>query len=1215
MKDEELTEGRPTIVLRSLAPAYLPNHHAAYVRHLEDAVSEPRNRNIALTGRYGSGKSSVLDEFERKHAKETLRISINTLGPDENDEDLTNRIQKELVKQLVYRAEPGKLRRSRFARHVQLTPARAMRDAAAITAVGLLLLWIIGVRPGEEWFGGTSDPLWTVIWIVVFVALVLVAVFALRLLIGDRIVSQLSTAGTSITLGDRPTTYFDGYLDEIVEFFLTVEPSYVVFEDLDRFDDPQIFDSLRELNTLINSSALWTAKKRPLRFIYAIKDSLFERIGTDLDVTDVDPDEVRAANHHAKRTRIDVAAAAVDRANRTKFFEVVIPVVPFISHRNARDLLADTFTELGLEDDLVSRRLLDLVARHTTDMRLLINICNEFAVFAEQLLWVNNRAPGITGDDLFALVAYKNFHLSDFELIAQRASSLDALEDLRRTTVRRMIENIQTNRRNRVLSESMRRSRQETAGDLGRQLSAVVKILNSTGYRYTRFEAGSSWFELDQAHAPELWQSVAEAGSLLIRGSSSVVVLGEQDVADLFPQGHKFEDWLEPDANELAPLLEEYDRNVATLRGVDFQSLVEFERASGEATPFADSLGELLGSELAGELVLRGFLTRNYAEYSARFYGSFIGVDVAFYYNHSVQPNQMYVDHHFTTPNAVANLLEQVPADFTSSVSAFNLEVLDYLLEHDVSSAKTIATFLASDFSRDARTFLDAVVNAGPGSRERFVGILAVTPWRQVFKYIHTDPGMPDEDTRLRLLTAALEHSEDAAAYELDPSFLTWFSEVYGELDVVRTQQKVGRTAKLYSFFKQADIVVGDLRAVAEPLRRRIVNADMYHLTDPNLRQALRITDTPTLDSVIENPSVWRYVAENPTDYVRALKRTDPEASSVDTEQVLTTVLAERVEEWDEDDLIAIISTAAPEAAVANIAAVPPECWSLLAAAGRMVPSFSNVFHYVSRLTFDTSLVSLLTAADGTAVHLLGPNDLDSDERLTLAIEILNAEAAPAVVRAALASQLDIEDYVPPTALTPRPDNLLARMLESNLVVDDESVFSHFAIAGWDSVGEAFGVSTNLAAFLSPRLVTGLVPQLLRSENIAEELRSRVAEDVESFVPSDDIEALRAAGRYAAEKRLKLAFEQIARIARVTRDPRAVLPHLVRSRELTAQELIDVMSTLDPPYSALASNHQQEFDLPDYSSGRTLLERLQQAGRVEIFSRHWGQGKGVRVIN
>ena len=83
----------PHIKLQSLGPEYTESRHSTYVRHLNEAVQDPKNRNIALTGRYGTGKSSVLDAFEKEHAKDTVRISINTLGPDENDEDLTNRIQ------------------------------------------------------------------------------------------------------------------------------------------------------------------------------------------------------------------------------------------------------------------------------------------------------------------------------------------------------------------------------------------------------------------------------------------------------------------------------------------------------------------------------------------------------------------------------------------------------------------------------------------------------------------------------------------------------------------------------------------------------------------------------------------------------------------------------------------------------------------------------------------------------------------------------------------------------------------------------------------------------------------------------------------------------------------------------------------------------------------------------------------------------------------
>src|SRR5438309_10104613 len=71
------TGGKPTSSppirrsLRSLTSRFRPDQHDAYLRHLEDAVADSRNLNIALTGRYGTGKSSVLDAFEDRHRDRT----------------------------------------------------------------------------------------------------------------------------------------------------------------------------------------------------------------------------------------------------------------------------------------------------------------------------------------------------------------------------------------------------------------------------------------------------------------------------------------------------------------------------------------------------------------------------------------------------------------------------------------------------------------------------------------------------------------------------------------------------------------------------------------------------------------------------------------------------------------------------------------------------------------------------------------------------------------------------------------------------------------------------------------------------------------------------------------------------------------------------------------------------------------------------------------
>ncbi len=58
--------------------------------------------------------------------------------------------------------------------------------------------------------------------------------------------------------------------------------------------------------------------------------------------------------------------------------------MPFISHRNARDLLLRVLDERGITG--IEHALVNTVAQHCTDMRLMRNMCNEYLVFAERLL-------------------------------------------------------------------------------------------------------------------------------------------------------------------------------------------------------------------------------------------------------------------------------------------------------------------------------------------------------------------------------------------------------------------------------------------------------------------------------------------------------------------------------------------------------------------------------------------------------------------------------------------------------------------------------------------------------------------------------------------------------------------------------------------------------------------------------------------------------------
>src|SRR4051794_19999658 len=94
--------------LLPLTSSYDEDQHGSYVVRLTEALADTKLRNIALTGNYGTGKSSILDQVRDQGGDRILNLSLSSLGdtaPDAADmagadaesKALTNRIQKEIV--------------------------------------------------------------------------------------------------------------------------------------------------------------------------------------------------------------------------------------------------------------------------------------------------------------------------------------------------------------------------------------------------------------------------------------------------------------------------------------------------------------------------------------------------------------------------------------------------------------------------------------------------------------------------------------------------------------------------------------------------------------------------------------------------------------------------------------------------------------------------------------------------------------------------------------------------------------------------------------------------------------------------------------------------------------------------------------------------------------------------------------------------------------
>lgn len=1263
--------GAAALALESLTPSFDEAQHGTYLRRLEEAVADPRNRNIALTGRYGAGKSSVLDKFEANHAESTLRLAISTLAPGEEGETTTNRIQKEVVKQLLYGANEKVGRNSRFTKIAVLTRRRAVAQAAAMVLCLGGLLYLLGWLPTIKWTGD-GHRMWVRVaaWAGAAV-LATVVVTVVRMLTYGRRVSDVSAGPAALTLDDGPDSYFDKFLDEIVHYFGRESKDIVLFEDLDRFEDPGIFEALRELNLLLNETPdrrrrrygsplgqrlrswldrkpqgwrckvaaklpdRWTARLfgtgYPLRFVYALRDSVFEKI-----------DARTAAAATGTEKVVDAAEAETLRANRTKFFDIVISLVPFISHRNARDLLDKLLAQRGITG--IAPGLVNTIAKYCTDMRLMRNVCNEYLVFAERLLEPeapNKPAPGMDATHLFALVAYKNFHPADFENITRRDSDLDRLYELYQRLVRDTIA-AKDKQKRKLLAEPERSLTQAaTAEMLGTRLSTYAELLNRVHGSLAGFRVGSKTFHDADLRGYELWEAVAQnkALEILKSGYSPVMkAFDENEIGVFFPEALDAARWGEYDQAAVQAELERVERDIEVLRRAGYAELVELTRftvAPGAAagsegsTPrtFAQLLQTTLKSDLARDLVRRGYIDRNFSLYAAQFYGNFTGVDVANFMVQHVQTNTMAIDYDLSRPGAVTNLLDETKEagdELEHTVAAFNLDIINYLLATDDPLVDAVVTnLLASGPDEDGRAFLAAYFTADNTERVKLAAFLAKHGWPELFTYLVSSDDVP-VTARPALVNAALCAYDPDAAYELDDAVRDFITANYPTMGAFVDQHPVDATVPLgdripervHRMLTRASVVIPNLAEVLDDrLRDLIVEGNRYQLTADNLRSALGITGEVSLDQAQANQSVYKRCLAYISDYIVAIDN-DPETDhTIVTPATLASVLNDGVETWDdalltdpEHGVVAhLLNLAAPDSRLNSLSAAPEVTWPALAAAGLFRSSLANVETYRARVgSIDNHLATLLKRA-GT-IHVDGPGDTtntDGNEynRQTAAVAILNAPMLAPADRVDLAASLRASLPLPVEDIDPATSILFALLLERDMVEADETSFEHFHAGGWASIGPALKVCADIETVLKPHFVYGMVSDMLGDTEVADKVGQLVLDDVEEYVPNDDWRELKAVARYADVRRAQLPPDSVTRIARVADEngdvEKSLLLRLLASAapSASAEHIITVFELLGPDYNKIQQTGEKlKFDRD--GTHEELLKVLKAAGLI-----------------
>ena len=369
---------------RALTPVDDAEDIESYEEAMDFALSKDRDavRNIAVTGQYGAGKSSFLRTYFKRRHTNALWVSLALFLEDDD-----KRAPKPGTAEFEHRLELSILQQIFHVR--KDSPWKIIGILVCVILIGVSVVCM--VQPdflvkyvSEDVHRFVIIWSWLIFWGATLLSAAPIAILSYLLLqwiahLGIKCVGVSGGIGSvEIEMTDdlKNASILNRNIKAIINYFATSDSSIVIFEDIDRFNDVRIFTKLRELNLLLNNSRQIAKKRKPIRFIYALREELFK-----------------------------------DEMERTKFFEFIIPIIPRVNTSNSQTELLAFLKNCIEEVDEKFQKLVKDVSPYISDMRLLNNICNEFYTYHRQIVDCTSEA------ELFGLVIFKNFFPKDFALM------------------------------------------------------------------------------------------------------------------------------------------------------------------------------------------------------------------------------------------------------------------------------------------------------------------------------------------------------------------------------------------------------------------------------------------------------------------------------------------------------------------------------------------------------------------------------------------------------------------------------------------------------------------------------------------------------------------------------------------------------------------------------------------------------------------------------
>lgn len=642
-----------TKLYRSLGPIDDIQEGEGFVEALNWAIQQKNIFNIALTGNYGSGKSSIIQTLLKKNNdinERTITISLANFNNIKNSGDSSlNNLEKGILKQLFYKLDSSSIPNSKFKKIRNINFKSDYIQSLFVNIITFTALYFIFpnlIRPilynftnGIKNFYG-SWILGLIMFAVSLALFLAILVYIYEFYLTKIHINALNIGNNHFQVNtSQNETVFDKYLDEIIYFFEENKIyDTIIFEDLDRFKNLEIFIKLRELNRILNNDNC--IKNRKITFVYAIRDDLFKGV------------------------------------ERTKFFDFIIPVIPIINKNNASEELLKIMH--GLDKYAVSDECIKTVSLYITEMRTLYNICNEY------FMYIANKAKfmelSLSYDNLFSMIVFKNLDPNMFSRIQDGRGLLKKIFELKYKFVEDKIASIESIRIKE--NEELQKYNNDCAKSI-RELKVLMfnDLANGGLIKYLSTSMEGSIYHND------LIKDDFDLNKLLYKQTGQVTVYYSN--TSNYSDSRPFYNGLDVEIrsymdriNYLVQKNKENQETVCTKYEKEYMNIRHLRQKSLksliEIYSFDEIFKDFKCSALVRTLLIRGYIDEQYEQYINYFKEvSITANDIRFVLD-VVQEKENHWSYRLDNPKSVVEALQEI--DFRR-VYIYNFNLVDYLIK------------------------------------------------------------------------------------------------------------------------------------------------------------------------------------------------------------------------------------------------------------------------------------------------------------------------------------------------------------------------------------------------------------------------------------------------------------------------------------------------------------------------------------------------------